>query len=91
MTQQCDGLGRRVRQIRVELYGENGGPMLAEALSVPFRTWANYESGIAMPALVMLRFIMLTGACPHWLLTGEPPQYSRTGRGSCRDPIASSQ
>lgn len=91
MTQQRDGLCRRVRQIRVELYGENGGPMLAEALHVPFRTWANYEAGITMPAMVMLRFIVLTGACPHWLLTGESPRYSQTGRGSCRNPIASSQ
>jgi hypothetical protein len=91
MTQQRDGLCRRVRQIRVELYGENGGPMLAEALNVPFRTWANYEAGVAMPALVMLRFIVLTGACPHWLLTGEPPQYSPTGRESCRNPLVSSQ
>jgi hypothetical protein len=91
MTQQCDGLCRRVRQIRVELYGENGGPMLAEALHVPFRTWANYESGIVMPALVMLRFIVLTGACPHWLLTDEAPRYSEMGRASCRSPLASSQ
>jgi hypothetical protein len=91
MTQQRDGLCRRVRQIRVELYGENGGPMLAEVLHVPFRTWANYESGITMPATVMLRFILLTGACPHWLLTGELPQYSQTGRESCRNPLASSQ
>ncbi len=90
MTQQRDGLCRRVRQIRVELYGENGGPMLAEALQLPFRTWTNYESGIVMPALVMLRFIMLTGACPHWLLTGEAPQYSQVGSGSRRDPVASS-
>jgi hypothetical protein len=58
---------------------------------VPFRTWANYESGVAMPALVMLRFIVLTGACPHWLLTGEPPQYTETERGSCRNQLASSQ
>ena len=91
MTQQRDGLCLRVRQIRVELYGENGGPMLAEALHVPFRTWANYESGVAMPALVMLRFIVLTGACPHWLLTGEAPQYTETGRGLCRNQLASSQ
>jgi hypothetical protein len=80
MTQQRDGLGRRLRQIRLELYGENGGPMLAEALHLPFRTWANYESGVTVPALVVLHFIELTGVCPHWLVTGEPPQYSRTGR-----------
>jgi hypothetical protein len=91
MTQQRDGLGRRLRQIRLEFYGENGGPMLAEALHLPFRTWANYESGVTVPALVMLRFIELTGACPHWLLTGEPPQYSRTGRSSRPSPLASSR
>jgi hypothetical protein len=91
MTQQRDGLCQRMRQIRVELYGENGGPMLAEALHLPFRTWANYEAEVAMPALVMLRFIMLTGACPHWLLTGEPPRYRQVGRGSWRNPVASSR
>ena len=43
--------------------------MLAEALHLPFRTWANYKSGIIIPSLVMLRFILLTGACPRWSLT----------------------
>ncbi len=91
MTQHRDGLCRRLRQIRVDLYGENGGPMLAEALQLPFRTWANYESGITVPALVMLRFIMLTGVCPRWLLTGDPPRYSQSGRGPCRHPFAPSR
>ena len=49
MTQEHDGLGRRVRQVRMDLYGENGGPMLAEALRLPFRTWVNYELGITSP------------------------------------------
>jgi hypothetical protein len=88
MTQQRDGLCRRLRQVREDLYGENGGPMLAEALHVPFRTWVNYESGITVPALVMLRFIVLTGANPHWLLTGEPPQYSEVGSAACQTPLA---
>jgi hypothetical protein len=91
MTQHGDGLCRRLRQVRVELYGENGGPLLAEALRLPFRTWVNYESGITVPALVMLRFIEVTGASPHWLLTGEPPQYSRVGSAVCPEPIGSSQ
>ena len=91
MTRQRDGLCRRLRQVRVELYGENGGPMLAEALNLPFRTWVNYESGITVPALVVLRFIVLTGACPRWLLTGESPQYSPTGRVACRSPLAPSR
>jgi hypothetical protein len=91
MTRQRDGLFRRLRQVRIDLYGENGGPMLAEALHLPFRTWVNYESGITMPALVMLRFIVLTGVCPHWLLTGEPPQYIEAGRGACRNPLVPSR
>ena len=91
MTQQRDALGRRLRRIRIDLYGENGGPMLAEALHLPFRTWANYESGVTIPGLVVLRFIELTGASPHWLLTGEPPQYSRTERGICPNPLAPSR
>ncbi len=78
-----DGLCRRLRRIRVELYGEDGGPMLAEALDLPFRTWHRYES-------VILRFIALTGACPHWLLTGELPQYDRMEGGVWRNPVASS-
>jgi hypothetical protein len=91
MTGQRDGLCRRLRQVRVELYGENGGPMLAEALHLPFRTWVNYESGITVPSPVMLRFILLTGACPRWLLTGEPPRYSQTEREVCRNPLVPSR
>ena len=35
-------MARRLRlAVRVELYGEHGGPLLAEALRLPFRTWAN--------------------------------------------------
>ena len=30
-------LARRVREIRSELYGEHGGPLLAEALHLPYR------------------------------------------------------
>jgi hypothetical protein len=65
--------------------------MLADALQLPVRTWVNYESGITVPALVMLRFIMLTGACPRWLLTGDPPRYSQAGRGPCRHPFVPSR
>ena len=60
MARPRDGL-RRLRRIRVELYGEDGGPMLAESLHLPFRTWHHYESGVTVPAQVLLRFIALTG------------------------------
>ncbi len=68
-------LASRIRLVREDLYGQHGGPFLAEALRIPFRTWAQYESGETIPALVILRFIELTAAHPHWLLTGEGCRY----------------
>ncbi len=68
-------LAARVRQVREDLYGLHGGPCLAEALKVPFRSWVEYESGGTIPALVILRFIEVTSAHPHWLLTGEGCRY----------------
>ena len=64
-------LAGRVREIRGRLFGEQGGPRLAEALGLPDRTWRNYEAGVTIPAPVILRFIEVCGASPHWLLTGE--------------------
>ncbi len=68
-------LAARVHQTRVALYGENGGPLLAEALGVSFRTLHGYEIGRRIPAPFILRFIELTGVDPHWLLTGEGSQF----------------
>lgn len=68
-------LAGRIREIREDLFGLHGGPMLAEALRLPFRTWMNYEDGCTIPAPVILRFIELTRADPHWLLTGEGQKY----------------
>ena len=68
-------LARRVREVRRELFGEHGGPLLAEALRLPHRTWLHYESGVTIPAEVILRFIVATGANPGWLLTGEGDRY----------------
>jgi len=70
------GMSERLREIRLELYGEHGGPMLALALDVPFRDWSRYENGATMPAQVLLRFLEATGASPGWLLNGEGPRYS---------------
>jgi hypothetical protein len=68
-------LADRVRTIRVQSFGVNGGPLLAEKIGVPFRTWANYEEGCTIPAQVILRFIEVTDAAPHWLLTGDGQIY----------------
>jgi hypothetical protein len=73
------GLARRVREVREDLYGLHGGPLLAEKMSIPFRTWYNYESGCTIPAQTILRFIEVTEVNPHWLLTGEGERFhSRT-------------
>jgi hypothetical protein len=68
-------LAGRVREVREELFGEHGGPMLAELMRLPFRTWANYEDGCTIPAQVILKFIEITAAHPHWLLTGQGAKY----------------
>ena len=68
-------LAHRVRIIREELFGENGGPLLAQQIGVPYRTWMNYEDGCTIPAHAILRFIEVTDADPHWLLTGEGEPY----------------
>jgi hypothetical protein len=68
-------LSRRLREIRQEIFGEHGGPELARRLGLPARTWYNYETGVTVPAEVLLGFIEQTGANPNWLLNGEGPRY----------------
>jgi hypothetical protein len=68
-------LAVRVREIRRDLYGENGGPLLAQRLCLPFRTWTQFETGRTIPALVILRFMEVTDANPHWLSTGQGDKY----------------
>lgn len=70
-------LSRRLREIRQELFGDHGGPELARRLNLPARTWYNYETGVTVPAEVLLGFIEQTGANPEWLLAGEGPKYRR--------------
>ena len=72
---KSDVLGGRLREVRLEIYGPHGGPLLAEALEIPARTWAHYESGITIPGLVLLDFIEVTGIEPHWLFSGEGEKY----------------
>jgi hypothetical protein len=71
-------LSRRLREVRQEVLGDHGGPELARRLSLPARTWYNYETGVTVPAEVLLGFIEQTGANPIWLLTGEGSKYRRS-------------
>ncbi len=70
-------LSRRLREIRQELFGEHGGPELARRLNLPARTWYNYETGVTVPAEVLLGFIDQTGANPLWLFSGEGTRFRR--------------
>ena len=72
---QVTELGRRVRQVRRELYGNNGIDALAKELSLPAQAWIAYERGGPIPGRVFLRFIDATGANPHWLLSGHGERY----------------
>ena len=69
----------RLREVRQERFGEHGGPELARRLGLPARTWYNYETGVTVPAEVLLCFLEQTGTNPIWLYSGEGPRYSRPG------------
>jgi hypothetical protein len=79
-------VGMRLREIREGLYGAGGTAALAAALGVPEATWLNYERGVTIPGELLLEFIDLTGADPHWLLTGDGERTSaqRSWRGTKR-------
>jgi hypothetical protein len=64
-------LADRIRSIRTELYGERGLADLAKQIGVPVRTWYSYETGVTVPAEVLLRFIELTHVEPLWLQHGR--------------------
>ena len=70
-------LGERLKKVRVELFGEHGGPQLAQLLGIPARTWYNYEIGVTVPAEAILRFIELTFVEPTWLLSGQGEKFRR--------------
>jgi hypothetical protein len=70
-----DSLACRLREVRLEMYGEHGGPLLAEKLGVANRNWIRYESGAAVPNPALLRFIEVAAVEPLWLLTGEGERY----------------
>lgn len=69
------GLSERLREIRTELFGDRGGPDLARRLEIPVRTWYNYETGVTVPAEIILRIVELTSVEPVWLLRGDGPRF----------------
>lgn len=53
-------LAHQLKQIRMELFGQRGGPELARRLNLPTRTWYNYEKGVTIPGETLLDFLSLT-------------------------------
>jgi hypothetical protein len=82
MSESKRALAARLCRIRVELYGENGTHELARRLAIPERTWLCYETGVTVPADVVLQFLELTCVDPIWLLSGSGPRYRRGRRSS---------
>jgi hypothetical protein len=79
-------LAERLSSLRAELYGDRGGPELARQLGLPVRTWYNYESGVTVPAEVILRIIELTSVEPMWLLHGKGQKF-RSPVTERREPL----
>ena len=57
---ETKAVSERLRRVRSDLYGKYGAPELARELGLPVRTWIDYELGAAIPAEVLLRFLILT-------------------------------
>ena len=68
-------LAERLGALRLELFGDRGGPEMARRLAIPVRTWYNYEGGVTVPAEVVLKIIELTSVEPAWLLHGKGPKF----------------
>jgi hypothetical protein len=67
-------MARRVREVRVERFGEAGVLIVADLLCVPARTWRSFEAGVRIPSPVIRRFLEVTGTSPRWLRTGKGPR-----------------
>jgi steroid delta-isomerase-like uncharacterized protein len=78
-------IAARLREVRLEVFGEHGGPEVARRLNLPARAWYNYETGVTVPADVLHDFADLSGAEPRWLITGEGPRYQEGRAPECGD------
>jgi hypothetical protein len=68
-------LADRLREIREDVYGENGGEVLADALKITPQTWLGYESGVVVPVKIVLQLMVMARVDHHWLLTGQGQKY----------------
>ena len=80
MNPLLDGLADRVREVREDPYGPDGVERFAHALGLTRESWLNYERGVTIPDVVILRLIHLSGATRRWLMMGEGPKYQGQGQ-----------
>jgi hypothetical protein len=79
-------LSERLSALRIELFGDRGGPEIARRLGIPIRTWYNYEGGGTVPLEIVLKVIELTSVEAGWLLQGEGPKF-RTPPSTSHAPL----
>jgi len=64
-------LAQRLKEVRVRFFGEQGTGELAKQLGITPETWTNYESGVTIPAEILLAVLELTSIDPRWLSSGD--------------------
>ena len=79
-------LAARIREVRSDLYGEHGAPLLADDLGIPAQTWTHYESGVTVPGTIVLALIAMTRVNPGWLLHGDGEKYGKRANPASRAP-----
>jgi hypothetical protein len=84
MHGNTDHLASRVREIRLEIFGDDGVANLAKSINIPARTWEHFENGVTIPARILLLFIRITEVEPLWLLTGDGERYRIRSAQSAR-------
>jgi hypothetical protein len=53
-------LAARLAELRMELFGPQGGREIAQRLGIPTQTWSNYDAGVTVPGVIILKLIELT-------------------------------
>ena len=80
-------LAQRLKQIRLELFGQRGGPELARRLNLPTRTWYNYEKGVTIPGEILLDFLHLTQVPLHRFLAESNAKNDLPGQNPPLAPL----
>ena len=82
-------LAERLALLRLELFGERGGPEMARRLGIPVRTWYNYEGGVTVPAEVVLKIIELTAVEPGGCSTARGRSSATRAEATAGSPARS--